>query len=337
MDSNLVSEKVDIHNLCQDQNQIVDDDTLFQVLYELDDATILERWWHDNSNIAKQISSYSSLAPHFYFRNLSPIRWRKIVYEFALAYYDKSEPKVSSHFHGDFLKYLAKKHSHIDWEDILQSVYQVTLNSEGYQQIVFPAEMTRLLKHESSIAKEYNRETMPIDTENTMNLNTEIKVRNAGLVLFWPFLVQFFEHLSLLKEEVFLGEKSRIQALYLLQYLAYSTIDFPEHQLVINKVLVGMLPHELVLPIPPLSEEAKNLAESLIRGLINNWEKVKDSTPEAIQETFLQREGILTIAEDKMVLMVNKKGVDVLLTAIPWNISLIKLPWMKLPLYVEWV
>jgi hypothetical protein len=173
--------------------------------------------------------------------------------------------------------------------------------------------------------------------ENQESGDMEIRVSNAGIVLFWPFLSRFFEKLNLTENDAFINEQSRNEARYLLQYLTYNRIDFSEHQLVINKILVGMLPSEILLPISPLSEEAKNMAESLINGLKSNWDKVKDSSPEAIQETFLQRDGILIIKEDKMVLTVDKKGVDVLLNSIPWNITLIKLPWMQKPLYAEWV
>ena len=191
-----------------------------------------------------------------------------------------------------------------------------------------------------------NNSNRPMNSENE-NLNNDfesdeetefvIKVSNAGLILFWPFLTQFFEQLSLLSNGSFIDEESRNEAGFLLQYLAYDSIDFPEDELVMNKVLVGMLPHETLLPLPPLSEEAKNMAASLLNGLISNWEKVKDSSPEAIRETFLQREGLLRYKEDRIVLTVDKKGVDVLLTSIPWNISLIKLPWMEKPLFVEWI
>jgi len=93
----------------------------------------------------------------------------------------------------------------------------------------------------------------------------------------------------------------------------------------------------MLSPFIELSEAEKESAESLQHGLINNWEKVKNSTPEGIQETFLQREGILRFGTDKIMLEVDKKGVDVLLKSIPWNISLVKLSWMKKPIYVEWI
>jgi hypothetical protein len=72
-------------------------------------------------------------------------------------------------------------------------------------------------------------------------------------------------------------------------------------------------------------------------NFINNWDKVKDSTPEGIQENFLQRKGILRFEQVKVILVVQKKGADILMESIPWNISLTKLVWMKYPIYVEWI
>lgn len=193
--------------------------------------------------------------------------------------------------------------------------------------------------YENNINRPMNNENDNLSNDFAKDEETEFEIRisNAGIILFWPFLTRFFEQLSLLNNAAFMDDESRNEAVFLLQYLAYNSVDFPEHQLVLNKVLVGMLPHETLLPLPPLSEETKNMSTSLLNGLISNWEKLKDSSPEAMQETFLQREGLLSIEEEKVVLKIGKRGVDVLLTSIPWNIALIKLPWMKKPMYVEWV
>jgi hypothetical protein len=63
---------------------------------------------------------------------------------------------------------------------------------------------------------------------------------------------------------------------------------------------------------------------------------VSNSTPEAIRESFLQREGKLTSDELANKVVVEKKGMDVLLDHLPWAISVINLSWMDKPLYVTW-
>ena len=171
----------------------------------------------------------------------------------------------------------------------------------------------------------------------TTRENTEILINNAGLVLYSPFLPRFFEQLALMEEGEFVNEESRNRAIYLLQYLAYSRTDFPEYELVLNKMLVGMSLDDTLSPPISLIDKEYEVSRSLMNGFISNWDKVRNSSPEAIQETFIQRGGILRFSEDKMDLAVNNSAVDVLIHSIPWNISEIKLPWMIKPIHIDWI
>jgi len=164
-----------------------------------------------------------------------------------------------------------------------------------------------------------------------------IKIYNAGLIILWPFLGSYFERLSLTENGKFIDKESRNKAVYLLQYLVYYEVDFPEYELVLNKLLIGMPESEHLMLFDEITEQEEEISRSLLNGLISNWEKVNSSSPEAIQETFLQREGVLVLNEDKIVLKVEKKGVDVLLQTVSWNISIIKLPWMSRPIYIDWL
>lgn len=167
--------------------------------------------------------------------------------------------------------------------------------------------------------------------------NMEISVNNAGLVLIWPFVTRFFEQIDLLENGQFVDEGCRNRAVYLLQYLAYNRIDFPEDQLMLNKLFVGMPVQNYLRPEVKLTQAEIDLAKSLLNGLIINWEKLKESSIEAVQETFIQREGILRNNKKSTKLVIGKKGVDVLLDSLPWNISIIKLPWMEQTIFVEWI
>lgn len=328
---------ISFKNGTRKSNNLKAEETLFKSLYFLEDDQILERWGTNNPDAIKQALTYTSLSPYFHFKKLSPIRWRQMVYEFTLAFYDEGQPTISDHYDRELLNYLKKNHHQMDWEDVLSSVQQRIANTDGHTSGIFPKSMAKIIKSIAAKPKKDNDEnTGMLEQSDIPNNTMDIKVSNAGLILFWPFLTRFFEHLSLLKDGRFIDDNCRNEAVYLLQYLAYNEIDFPEHQLVLNKVLVGIPPHEIVLPLSRLSEGAKHMAQSLLNGLIGNWEKLKDSSPEAIQETFLQREGLLSIREESLLLKIDKKGVDVLLTSIPWNITLVKLPWMKKPLHVAW-
>ena len=168
-------------------------------------------------------------------------------------------------------------------------------------------------------------------------MHDEIRINNAGLIIFWPFLTRLFEQLGMVENGVFLDSSHRNRALHLLQYLAYAQIDYPEYELVLNKTLVGMPIQDYAIPIESLHKEEENMATSLMNGLIQNWPKVQNSSIEGIQETFIQREGVLSLLSENYKLMIPKKGVDVLVESIPWNLSLVKLPWMGKPLHIEWI
>ncbi|AXT62053.1 hypothetical protein D1816_17380 [Aquimarina sp. AD10] len=320
------------------QKDYKDTHLLSKHLYSLDDNEILTVWSKEKLKITDQVREYIALSSYFYFRNINPTRWRRIVYEFSFEYYNNDTKEITEQFHHDFLKYVKSKHQQVDWGDTLTTVYKLVQSSKNKDQLTFPKGLVKLFQTETSEPEidnyRNNLENNLIPEEET---GIEVQIYNAGLIILWPFLTRLFEHFTLVKNRAFVDLDSMHKAVYMLQYLAYATIDFPEHQLVLNKILVGMPSQEHLPPFTILSQEEKDMAYSLLYGVINNWEKVKNSSPEGIQETFLQREGVLKFEEEQITLKVEKKGVDVLLSSISWNISLVKLPWMKKPLFVEWI
>ena len=310
---------------------------LFIKLYALGDEEIFPVLNLRNDAIAKHAKAYLSLSPYFYFRHINPAQWRKMVLEFVIDY-DSAKKDVSKiRFHTDFLNHLRANASQINWKKTLYQVYQLTLLSKSGKTVVFPEALKQLINitNDNSTAK-----IEIMDTNNELlsdRSGAEVQVYNAGLILYWPFLTRLFEILSFVESGSFVDDESRTRAVYLLQYLASNRVDFQDNQLVLNKLLVGMDVQEILSPIIELTEDEMASAVSLQNGLINNWEKVKNSTPEGIQEAFVQREGILRFDADKITLVVDKHGVDVLVESLPWNISLIKLSWMKKPIYVEWI
>lgn len=164
-----------------------------------------------------------------------------------------------------------------------------------------------------------------------------IRVENAGIILIWPFLTVYFERLGMMEGGNFKDSERQNRALYLLQYLTYAAIDFPEYALPLNKVLSGVPVVHPVIPLASLTSEEIAMSESLLDGFKANWPKMEGSSPVAVQESFLQREGLLSRVENGYNLKVERRGIDILMQEIPWNLSLIKLPWMEKPLQVEWL
>ncbi|MBD1848312.1 hypothetical protein H6F89_34190 [Cyanobacteria bacterium FACHB-63] len=161
-------------------------------------------------------------------------------------------------------------------------------------------------------------------------------VNQSGLVILHPFLQMYFEDVGLVEEEAFRDEMAQQMAIYLLHYLATRQTDAPEYELVLPKLLCGWSLNEpvargLVLPDTALAE-----GENLLQAVIHHWQVLKSTSPDGLREGFLQREGKLTCTDSGWKLQVEQQSIDVLLSRLPWGVSMVKLPWMDGLLTVEW-
>lgn len=163
----------------------------------------------------------------------------------------------------------------------------------------------------------------------------EIYVINAGVVLLHPFLQRFFNNLQLIKDDFFKNVFSQQKALYLLHYLATGNTRPLEHEMVILKVLCSF-PLENPVDLIELNEEEIAEAESLVKSAIGQWDILKGTSQAALREGFLQRKGKLFTNNGILLLQIEQSAIDMLLDHLPWNLSIIKLPWMKEVLRVEW-
>jgi hypothetical protein len=167
-----------------------------------------------------------------------------------------------------------------------------------------------------------------------------VHIGNAGLVIVGVFLPQFFALLDLLEENPAGGTRLRpdsvSRAVHLLQYLVDERTNTPEPLLSLNKVLCGA---PLAVPVDreiEITLRERELCESLLKGLLQQWTIIKDSSVAALRETYLQREGRLDHLSTGWRLQVQRKTVDQLMDYMPWPISTIAHSWMPEPLYVTW-
>ena len=162
-------------------------------------------------------------------------------------------------------------------------------------------------------------------------------VANAGAVLLWPYLDHFYRALDLLDGRDFRNEACRSRAVRLLQFLVDGDEDPPEHAMLLNKILCGM---EECAPLewgPPPTEAERELAQQLLYSVTQTWSKLKNTQTETLQDTFLQRGGALRRQEDNWSLQVEPGPYDMLLQSLPWNLSTIRLSWMRALLWVKWI
>lgn len=165
----------------------------------------------------------------------------------------------------------------------------------------------------------------------------EIYIYNAGLVLLHPFLFYFFDGLNLLDSESrFKSLNHAHKAIHLLQYMVTGKEETAEYDLSLNKIICGL---ELTEPVPKtvqLTDEEKEECTNLMVTVLQRWEALKTENPEALQQTYLSREGILKQEGPGWNLMVERNTFDVMLEKLPWGISIIKFPWNPQIIYVEW-
>lgn len=174
--------------------------------------------------------------------------------------------------------------------------------------------------------------------KNTSELQiSSLHLDNAGLVILHPFLLKLFQKLNLCNDDVWIDKESQHKAVLLTQYLITGQEIFFENELILNKLICGF-PIESVINIKQkISKKEKRICNDLLLVVLEYWSVMKNSSVEALRETFLQRAGKLSLSEaNSWELWVEEKGVDVLLAGLPWGIGMIQTPWMDNFLHCYW-
>lgn len=175
--------------------------------------------------------------------------------------------------------------------------------------------------------------TEPEISEEFMETNY---IDNAGLALLTPYLPRLFGMLQLTEDGHFKDTDAQIRAMFVLQYLVFERTEFPEHQMIFNKLLTGF---QTGIPIPQsvdLTAEEKETADSMLQAVIQHWEKLKNTSVAGLRESFLQRAGKLCTVQEGLQLTVESKAYDMLLDSLPWGYSTIKFSWMENSISVKW-
>jgi hypothetical protein len=282
---------------------------------------ILDTWLGGDNRIFRQMEELMQWSSFMFFGNLTPGKWKLWLLSFGFDFYVDRANSFSASFLSQFLRHLYRTHAAVNW----RSVFYRLLKNKGFQDVLSTQDREELGRFFPT------RQTKEAEEPAT---GDQVKVSNAGLILCWPFISALFSRLKLSSGGI-VPPESQGKAVYLLQYLVFGHVDFPEYEMVLNKLLVGMKASQH-LEQTELSEEEMQMALSLLNGLKGNWEKMKNASVDAIRQTFLQREGTLEFGAASNILKVPKTGVDVLLDSISWNISVVKLPWMEKSLEVKW-
>jgi hypothetical protein len=166
--------------------------------------------------------------------------------------------------------------------------------------------------------------------------SSKIYIDNAGLCLLASYFPALFKNLQYLEGDVFKSKASLLRALYLIQYMANGKSRNPEFLLALNKVICGIPVEESIPANIRLTKAEKAEADELLQSVIENWDTIKNTSLNGFRNSFLSRKGILTENVLSWTLQVETKSFDMLLSTISWGFGIIKLPWMKKHIQVEW-
>ncbi len=177
-------------------------------------------------------------------------------------------------------------------------------------------------------------------------------ITNAGLVLLHPFINTFLSRTGHIENREFISDRAREEAAVLLQLLVTGMPDlemleenseeswYEEHQLLLNKILVGL---PLETPLPGLGafskEELEAFAEEAdkaVQHAINSWPLLSRTTVAAFRNMFLKHEGRLCAGSGGWDVQIERDSFDVLIDKLPWPISIIRYPWSEKTLFVTW-
>jgi hypothetical protein len=205
---------------------------------------------------------------------------------------------------------------------------------------LIPAAAVRLFKPRSSLDRSLNSiRTRSASTPVLEGAGDEfpIGVNYAGLILIHPFISTFFKATGITDTNNSIDPTQLPRAATLLHFLATGRAELYEYELGLIKILLGLAPETPLLAGAELiREQDRSEAEVVLQSILNYWTVLKNTSVGGLRSSFLQRSGLLRKTEQGWSLQVEHQSFDMLLEHLPWSISILKLAWMKYPLYTEW-
>jgi hypothetical protein len=164
----------------------------------------------------------------------------------------------------------------------------------------------------------------------------DLEIPNAGLVLLFPFLEQYFEACGLMGNKQFTSETSRLMATRSLNHLITNNDRGENNIYLFPKIICGIDIQKDIEDLDPLPEKIKLESVELLTAVIGHWSAIKGTSIESLQEMFLQRWGLLRTEGNKVEIKVGKLAIDVLIESIPWSFMLFQFPWSGLQFNTDW-
>ena len=126
-----------------------------------------------------------------------------------------------------------------------------------------------------------------------VEVDEEIYLDNAGLVLVAPFLPRLFEKMGLVESGEFVSADAAERAVHCLQFLVDEDLASPEYRLVLNKLLCGVRPGRPIVGAIEIDAAERAQLGDLLRAVCAHWKPLANTSIDGLRESFLQREGRL--------------------------------------------
>lgn len=182
---------------------------------------------------------------------------------------------------------------------------------------------------------QHTAEKSEIKAESTEPSNgKEIWVLNGGVILIHPFLKPLFTALNIIDDEQKIVYPAK--ALTALHFVLYEDAPYSDDQMVLPKILCGLNFNEPVLVANELVDSEKQECKEMLQSVIWHWDALKKTSIEGLRNTFLFRKAKLLQTNAGWKLIIEPQTEDILLSRLPWNISIIKHPWMNGMIATEW-
>jgi contractile injection system tape measure protein len=297
-----------------------------RLLYQMPDELFIKLMVQINPGIEKDITNLindiKQLVQNAEERKAVLTLFRQSVMAFI---YEVESYEFAGHVYGHFVQQLSAT-GHLA---------HVHINSGKFSAAIVKAMETQKSRTETPLpnAKEPEKDTPIRDEGKEMDLQQGLYINNAGLVIVAPFLPSLFKKLELF-DGTAITDINR--AVFLVQYLASGRERVAEFETGLAKILCGVAPDFPVDTNIFLTKEEKHELNDLLESAIEYWNILKDTSPEGLRQSFLQRQGKIQFVNNCWLLQVEPKAWDVLLQHLPWNISMLKLPWMEYMLKTEW-
>ncbi len=249
----------------------------------------------------------------------------------------------------------------VTWKTIVQPVIELILLLRNEQRsAIEPIKKVFLSQHTEATLSEKNSsekseqtefesviKPAPLEatkTEQQKNLPKEGHVvsipkegmlfEHAGLVLLSPFLKHLFTRTGLMDNHNQLTDKT--MAAHVLYYVATGNETPWEFDTTFEKYIVGIDFNEPLERHCIISDTVKTEVKSMLQAVKDNWTPMQNSSDELLRYEYLQRPGKLIIDGQQHRLVMERKTQDILLDKLSWAISIVRFPWNKEILYVEW-